>query len=420
VEGTVERLEDGGAFFIGDVRNRLTLEAFRTAVEFDVAADGVPLHELRQRARRTVEDEEELVADPDFFLALAERIPRIGRVEVRVKRGAHHNELTRHRYDAVLHVGLAAARTAARALAWDGDVGSMDGLRRALASAGGEALAVLGVPDARVARELRIVALAADPDGPATVGEARGRLESDPPAGIDPEDAWALAESLGLAAEIRLGAAGRFDALFHAPGSAESDFPPRAFDPKPVAAYTNDPLRAAQARELPPRLRAWVKEHLPEYMLPSAVVLLDALPLTANGKVDRRALPAPAPLRQGDASELAEPRTEVERLMAGIWAEVLRLERVYADDNFFDLGGHSLLATQLVTRVREAFRIELPLQRIFEAPTVARLAQVVEAAQVDVLAAMLDDLDDLSDEEVRAILQAEEAVFHAAAGEAGR
>jgi amino acid adenylation domain-containing protein len=420
VEGTVERLEDGGAFFIGDVRNRLTLEAFRTAVEFDAAADEVPLHELRQRARRTVEDEEELVADPDFFLALAERIPRIGRVEVRVKRGAHHNELTRHRYDAVLHVGPAAARTAARALAWDGDVGSMDGLRRALASAGGEALAVLGVPDARVARELRIVALAADPDGPATVGDARRRLDSDPPAGIDPEDAWALAESLGLAAEIRLGAAGRFDVLFHAPGSIDSDFPPRAFEPKPVAAYTNDPLRAAQARELPPRLRAWVKEHLPEYMLPSAVVLLDALPLTANGKVDRRALPAPAPLRQGDASELAEPRTEVERLMAAIWAEVLRLERVYADDNFFDLGGHSLLATQLVTRVREAFRIELPLQRIFEAPTVARLAQVVEAAQVDVLAAMLDDLDDLSDEEVRAILQAEEAVFHAAAGEAGR
>jgi amino acid adenylation domain-containing protein len=416
VAGAVERLEDGGAFFIGDVRSRLTLEAFRTAVEFDAAGDAAPLAEVRQRARRIVHEEEELVADPDFFLALAEGIPRIGRVDVRVKRGAHHNELTRHRYDVVLHVGPAKARTAARALGWDADGVTMETLRQALAAAPGEALAVLGVPDARVARELRIVHLAADPDGPATVGDARRRLEADPPAGIDPEALWALAESLGLAAEIRLAGAGRLDVLFHAPESTGFDFPPRAFVPKPLAAYTNDPLRGAQARELPPRLRAWLKEQLPEYMLPSAVVLLDALPLTPNGKVDRRALPAPQPLRQGDASELEEPRTDVERQMAAIWAEVLRLEYVYASDNFFDLGGHSLLATQLVTRVREAFQVELPLQRIFEAPTVAGLAQVVEAAQVDAMAALLDGLDDLTDDEVRAILEAEQSAYHGLAG----
>ena len=416
VDGAVERLEDGGAFFVGDVRNRLTLEAFRTAVEFDAAADAVPLREVRQRARRIVDEEEELVADPDFFLALAERNERIGRVDVRVKRGAHHNELTRHRYDAVLHVGPAPVRTPARALAWDEGM-TMDGVRRALAEAPGEALAVLGVPDARIARELRIVQLAAEADGPATVGDARRRLDADPPLAVDPEDAWALAESLGMAAEVRVADAGRFDVLFQRPESAECDFPPRALVPRPLESYTNDPLHAAQARELAPRLRAWLKDRLPEYMLPSAVVLLQALPLTPNGKVDRRALPAPEPLRQGDASRMAEPRTEAERQLAAIWAEVLRLERVYADDNFFDLGGHSLLATQMVTRVREAFQIELPLARIFEAPTVAGLAEVVEAAQVDAMAALLDDLDDLTDDQVRALLDAEQSL---AGGSAGR
>jgi amino acid adenylation domain-containing protein len=416
VDGAVARLEDGGALFIGDVRNRQTLEAFRTAVEFDAAADDAPLREVRQRARRTVDEEEELVADPDFFRALAERNPRIGWVDVRVKRGAHHNELTRHRYDVVLHVGPAAARTPARALGWDGDALTMDGLRQALLAAPGEALAVLGVPDARVARELRIVEMAAGPDAPATVGDARWMLDAQPPFAVDPEETWALAEALGMAAEIRVADGGRFDVLFRAPADAEADFPPRGFVAKPVAAYTNDPLRAAQARELSPRLRAWLKEQLPEYMLPSSVVLMDEFPLTPNGKIDRRALPAPEPLRQGDASELAEPRTKAEKQMAAIWAEVLRLERVYADDNFFDLGGHSLLATQLVTRVREGFQVELPLQRIFEAPTVAALASVVEAAQVDAMAALLDDLDDLSDDEVAAILAAEQSAYHGLAG----
>jgi amino acid adenylation domain-containing protein len=416
VDGAVERLRDGGAFFIGDVRNRGTLQAFRTAVEFDGAPAGMPLRELRQRARRVVDEEEELVADPDFFRALAERNARIHRADVRVKRGTHHNELTRHRYDVVLHVGQADERRPARALAWDGDGVTMDALRQALLAAPGEALAVLGVPDARVARELRIVELAADPDGPATVGDARRVLEDDPPAAVDPEEMWALAEGLGLLADIRLGGPGRFDVLFRAPESAGFDFPPRELEPRPLPSYTNDPLRAAQARELSPRLRAWLKEQLPEYMLPSAVVLMDEFPLTPNGKTDRRALPAPEPLRQGDASELAEPRTDAERQMAAIWAEVLRLEHVYANDNFFDLGGHSLLATQLVTRVREAFQVELPLQRIFESPTVSALAAVVENAQMDAMAALLDDLDDLSDDEVAAILAAEQSAYHGLAG----
>jgi amino acid adenylation domain-containing protein len=416
VDGAVERLEDGGALFIGDVRNRLTLEAFRTAVEFDAAADAVPLCQVRARARRVVDEEEELVADPDFFLALAAQNMRIGQAEVRVKRGRHHNELTRHRYDVVLRAGPALARTPAPARTWE-DGTPLDGLRAMLAAAPGEPLAVLGVPDARVARELRIVQLAADPDGPATVGDARRLLDADPPVGIDPEDAWALAESLGRTAELRVADAGRFDVLFHAPGSAESAFPPRDFSPKPLAAYTSDPLRAAQARELAPRLRAWLREQLPEYMLPGALVVMEALPLTPNGKVDRRALPAPEPPRPSE--QAAEPRTDAERQMAAIWAEVLRLEHVYADDNFFDLGGHSLLATQLATRVREAFQVELPLARIFEAPTVAGLAEVVETARLDAMAALLDDLDDLSDEEVAAILEAEQAAYHGLAGRQG-
>jgi amino acid adenylation domain-containing protein len=128
----------------------------------------------------------------------------------------------------------------------------------------------------------------------------------------------------------------------------------------------------AEAEALRDRLR----RSLPEYMLPAAFVFLDALPLTSNGKLDRKALPVPG--YAADADRYVAPRTPVEEVLAGIWAEVLRLERVGVEESFFDLGGHSLLATRLVSRVREVFGVEVPLRALFEGPTVAELAGCVE------------------------------------------
>ncbi|MCP4663312.1 MAG: amino acid adenylation domain-containing protein, partial [bacterium] len=124
-------------------------------------------------------------------------------------------------------------------------------------------------------------------------------------------------------------------------------------------------------------LRSFLQEKLPDYMVPAAFVFVDALPLLPSGKVDRRALPAPQ-WRHGEMSDLVAPRTQVEELLAGVWAEVLGLDQVGVDDNFFELGGHSLLATQVASRVREAFGVELALRRLFETPTVAGLALSIQ------------------------------------------
>jgi acyl-coenzyme A synthetase/AMP-(fatty) acid ligase/acyl carrier protein len=125
-------------------------------------------------------------------------------------------------------------------------------------------------------------------------------------------------------------------------------------------------------------LRRSLGEILPEYMIPSAFVMLDALPLTSSGKIDRRALPVPDRTRPELESAFVTPRTPIEEVLAGIWEDVLGLERIGVHDNFFELGGHSLVATRVISRVRAAFRMELPLRSLFEAPTVADLAERIE------------------------------------------
>jgi len=126
-------------------------------------------------------------------------------------------------------------------------------------------------------------------------------------------------------------------------------------------------------------LRTHVASALPHYMVPSAFVFIDQIPLTPNGKVDRRALPEPDQSRPEIDAAFVAPRTQTEEILASMWAEVLGLSRVGVHDNFFDLGGHSLLATQIVSRLRRVLQVEVELRRLFEAPTVAELAQSVDA-----------------------------------------
>jgi amino acid adenylation domain-containing protein len=124
-------------------------------------------------------------------------------------------------------------------------------------------------------------------------------------------------------------------------------------------------------------LRRFLKQKLPDYMLPSTFVLLDAMPLTTNGKIERQALPDPGKSRPALDTPFFAPRTPIEDEMAHLWAEILSLDQVGIHDNFFDLGGHSLLATQVIARMRDMFQVEIPLQNFFEAPTVADLAMFI-------------------------------------------
>ncbi len=153
-------------------------------------------------------------------------------------------------------------------------------------------------------------------------------------------------------------------------------------------------------------MRSFLKEKLPDYMIPSAFVMLDTMPRTPTGKVDRKALPPPGNARPELDNPFVAPRTPIEVELAKIWAEVLSLDEVGIHDNFFDLGGHSLLATQVISRVVNTFKVELPIMYLFESPTVADMAVVItknmaKKAGDKELARMLAELESLSDEEAQ-------------------
>jgi len=383
LEGAVRSVAPGGAVFLGDLRSLPLLQALHTSVELFQAADAMPVAELRRRIGHRLANEEELAVDPRLFLALARRLPAVRGVEILVKRGSAHNELTRFRYDVVLRVGEAAAMPAALRL--DGrDRGlTPAGIERVLDGAPG-ALELTGLANARLATEAAALdLLAGGEEGAATTGELRREIARRMAPGIDPEALWALGDRHGYDVELRVDAADpfRFGAVLRRRGSAEASVPvavPETPD-LPWSAFANDPLAAKHARRLALELRRFLRGELPEYMVPASFVLLDHLPLNPHGKVDRAALPEPEPMRHAAAS--APPRTPVERDLALLWREVLGVEEVGREDGFFELGGHSLLATQLVSRVRDAFAVELPLRAVFEAPTLAGVASWIEQAR---------------------------------------
>jgi amino acid adenylation domain-containing protein len=412
IEGAARVLAPGGRILLGDLRSFPLLEAFSASVELFRAPDELPVADLRQRVARTVEEEKELLVDPAFFTALRRRIPSIGRVQVHLKRGRAPTEMNRYRWEVVLHTGDAErpASASTESIAWD-EVGSMAGLRTRAASVGDACLAVTGIPNARVADGVEAVRLLSSADARRTTGELRAACQAAARAAVDPQDVFDLADALGIGVRLRWSAegGGRFDALFWRGAEEPAGAFPEAEAPREPAAYASEPARESGTRSLVPALRAHLRRSMPDYMVPAAFVVMDRLPLTPNGKVDRRALPAPDGDRPALETAYEAPRTPLESTVAGIWADVLGVQQVGVHDRFFDLGGHSLLATRVVSRIRAALQVELPVRALFEAPTVAGLAAAVERAEHAATLRLLDELEGLDPAELARLLAEEEA-----------
>lgn len=388
LEEAVHLVKPGGHIFVGDIRSLPLLQAFHASVELHRAPDELSTQQLQSSIQKRLAQEKELVIDPVFFTALRQLLPQISHIEIHLKRGSN-NELTRFRYDAILSVGTEAPPASTIPwLDWQQQGFSLARLHQLLIETKPEILAIAGVPNARLRNENQALKLLArQSDRPETVHDLRQALQTLPAEPtIDPEEVWHLGETLPYIVDLRWPGSrpdGSYDIVLRRHNIMEAvTMPEREHESlRPWHTYANSPLRSGYASQLTMVLRDALKAWLPDYMIPANFVLLDTLPLTSNGKVNRRALPAPDGEHLETTAIYAPPRTTIERTIAGIWREVLHIEKVGIHDTFFDLGGHSLLLVQVHSKLQENFHTTIPMITLFNYPTIVTLARYLSQDQ---------------------------------------
>lgn len=391
LEGAMQTVAPGGVLFLGDVRSLPLLTAFHTWMQFCQADAAMERTHLQQRVARSRFEEPELAIDPAFFHALRHKFPKIQQVQIRLSRGRGENEMTQFRYNVLLHLNRPSRclSSSAQQQDWRLKPLQVEEVGRHLIEAKPEILAIKNVTNSRVNTAVRTATWLRNQEAPKTVGRMREVLrdaaelairENTSECGIDPQDWWDLETVLPYDVEITWSThtdTGDYDVLLIRYGvDGWIDFPQQVL--QSIHHYTNEPLQSQLARRLIPELRQYLQQTLPDYMLPSTWVPLAALPLTASGKIDRRTLSMLTGNSMQASSTTNAPSTPVEAALVDIWKELLQLKHVNTHDSFFELGGHSLLATQMTSRVRDRFGLELPLKSVFEAPTIAQLAPMLE------------------------------------------
>ncbi|MEI5102702.1 amino acid adenylation domain-containing protein [Streptomyces sp. PmtG] len=356
----MDLLTPGGRLVVGDVRNAATLRLLAFAVQ-RTAHPSATLDEARAPVEQALLAERELVVAPHWFTEWAQE--HAAAADIRLKPGRAHNELTRHRYEVVLHKQPTDLLdlTDAPAVTWGGEVSDLAGLGARVDQAEGGPLRVTGIPNARLAAE---AAAATSPRATAPSGRP-----------LDPADLDAWARQRGLDAVLTWSdeSVHAFDVVL----LPERDSGQRAlcggFVPSGTAGRpaANSPAVARTVGPLLTGLRRYLRERLPDYMVPARLVALSELPLNPAGKVDRRALPVE---RMTATDTVRGPRNSHEEKLCALFGELLGLERVGIDDDFFAIGGHSLLANRLSARIHQEFGVDIPLRTIIEYPTVAELA----------------------------------------------
>jgi amino acid adenylation domain-containing protein len=388
LENAVAAVQAGGHIFIGDVRNLLLLDTYILSVQIHQASDQLTLSQLQQRVQQRLLQEEELLVNPEFFIALQQHLPRISRVHICPKQGGYHNELTKFRYEVILEIdsttNINVDANQVQWLDWQQEALSLNDIRQLLINNQSEIIGISRISNGRINRELQAWELLDNSLDLETVHDLRHALSTSCQVGIDPADLWKLSLEIPYIIDISWADGsidGQYTAIFKMT-SAEITVPVVNKQLKPWDAYGNNPLQGKLAKKLIPELRQLLAAQLPSYMVPAAFMLLESMPLTANGKIDQRKLPRPEISRSELAvTSFVAPRNPTEEIMAGLWAEVLGVAQIGVHDNFFALGGHSLLGTQLISRIRSTLAIDLPLQSLFEASTIAELSERLQQLQ---------------------------------------
>lgn len=372
-----------GKIFIGDIRNRGLLNVFAMSVEINRSENISDTSELLKLIDKKVSEEEELLFDPQFFYLLQNKMQNISCVEIHLKRGQYLNELTKYRYDVVLHIGGNKSEIAIdNWIDYTEQKMKMSEIESALMNKSQLIIAFKNIPNLRLYNEVSLFNYLSKTNVKIPLNDILSNFENvDINNGVDPELLFELSNKYNYKVILTWsteGKTGFFDAVFFGSNLSESInlFSARSINPD-FKTFANNPLISKFKRTLVPSLKDLLKRSLPDYMIPSVFMLMDELPLTSNGKIDRKALPSPDIMRITSNEKHTPPRNELEQKLTDIWQKVLRVKSISIYDNFFELGGHSLLVVQLFKQIEEQINVELSIALIFEYPTINQLASKI-------------------------------------------
>ncbi len=379
IQGAARLVRPGGHIFVGDVPNVILRETFNASVQLFRASDEDTVEQVWQRMRQQMDAEKDLQFAPAFFITLARYVPGLAHIQILPKPGYSHNQLTLFRFDVILHLGTAEQVVSLQPYSHDWQEGqTLAAVKQHLTEARPAVYTLRNIPNARLVSEA--VAMeqlrAADPSD--SVATLRSRLVQ-PVAGIEPEDLRNIGAELGYQVElswVNMDEGGRYDALFT---SMHDTHPAYSFGMEMPRGHWSDyafnPHTAKVSRMLIPRLKTHLGEHLPDYMVPDLYTLIEVMPLSPSGKIDRKALEKLSqdahPVRE---QALIAAHSPLEKLLVDTWIEVLDVSPIGIEDNFFVLGGNSLKAMIVANKLQRLFNRSLPPLVLFNAPTVAGLA----------------------------------------------
>ena len=381
-------LKPDGQIFIGDTRSLPLKNTFHTALEVAKAPTSLPISELNERIKEHHEHESELLVDPDYFLNLPQEIPSIGLVDTQLKRGHFRNEMSAYRYDVVLQLGSKLTPIFPTDFDEAPSITTLSEIQEYLNNTSAQKVVIRDIPNARLTQDfVTQELLSADESKPDNtfqlVSDLRSavneRLSQDD-QGVQPEAVYQLNTVLRIAvvwasSSNKAGHKNSFDAYFY-PAEDHVRLQLKTHsESKPSNELCFEPTQQTSDYELADRLKDRLRDKLPEFMIPSEFIILDTMPLTPNGKINRKALPKPEKRQRVVKEEFVAPESDIEQTIAAVFQEMLNLEKIGTKDNFFSLGANSLLIAQANNRLSQRLERNVSLVAMYRFPTIEKLAE---------------------------------------------
>ncbi|MFB5944678.1 amino acid adenylation domain-containing protein [Albibacterium profundi] len=386
LETAVDHLRDGGCIHIGDSQTLSAISMHFATEQLALLQDQVSVDEFEKIVRYQTEKEEEISIDPGFFYFLPQLIPNITAVDVQIRGGDYSNEATKCHYDIWLYKGESVPRTVANDIVetWH-ERSSLESIDTLLSDHSNKVILIRDIPNQRVVKDYALSQIVRTLDKNDTVKTIKGKLRAINPTGINPTELWRLGEQRGFKTHIRWtndASDGNIEVVFIPVNLGEClpDAPSQL-----VITSEKEYLRVkkdtVEILSIPDhQIHLWknkLKAHLPEFMIPNALIALNRFPTTENGKIDRKSLPQPAKILAETQSSQAKPSNATEQLIHDLWCKHLDLTSVDIHSNFFELGGHSLIAVRLMLDLEKETGIRLPISALFQNSSIAKLAQKI-------------------------------------------